>query len=277
MSLYVNTNVASLEAQRSLATNALDQAVTFQRLSSGLRINTAADDAAGLAIAEQMQADVRSYSMAERNTNNAVSMVQTAEGALGQVSSILQRLRELTVQAANGDLTAVDRGYLDGEFVALKDEITRIFDNTKFNGATLLSGVANTVDFQVGIDNTTSDRLAVAFGGQSLTTLGIAASTLSGATAANAQAAIGAIDTAITVSNTLRAGFGSSLNRLSATVSNLQSMRTNLSAAHGRVRDVDVAEETAKMARQQVLMQAGVSILVQANQAPQLALSLLKG
>ncbi len=277
MSLYVNTNVASLEAQRSLATNARDQAMTFQRLSSGLRINTAADDAAGLAIAEQMQADVRSYSMAERNTNNAVSMVQTAEGALGQVSSILQRLRELTVQAANGDLTAVDRGYLDGEFVALKDEITRIFDNTKFNGKNLLSGAATTVDFQVGIDNTTSDRLSVAFGGQSLTTLGIVASTLAGATATNAQAAIGAVDNAITATNTLRAGFGSSLNRLSATVSNLQSMRTNLSAAHGRVRDVDIAEETSKMARQQVLMQAGVSILAQANQSPQLALSLLKG
>lgn len=277
MALYVNTNVPSLEAQRSLSMNSAAQATTYQRLSSGLRINTAADDAAGLAIAEQMQGDIRSYTMAERNTNNAVSMVQTAEGALGQVSTILQRLRELTVQASNGDMAATDRGYLDQEFTALKEEINRIFDNTKFNGKNLLAGVATTIDFQVGIDNTTSDRLSVVFGGQSLTTLGINASTLAGATAVNANAAISAVDTAISATNTLRAGFGASLNRLSVTVSNLQSMRTNLSAAHGRIRDVDVAEETSKMARQQVLMQAATSILSQANQSPQLALSLLKG
>jgi flagellin len=277
MALYINTNVPSLEAQRSLATNSASQAVTFQRLSSGLRINSAADDAAGLAIAEQMQADVRSYSMAERNTNNAISMVQTAEGALGQVSSILQRLRELSVQAANGDLSTIDRGYLDQEFNAMKEEITRIFDNTKFNGTNLLAGAATTIDFQVGIDNTTSDRLSMAFGGQSLTTLGINASVLAGATPAAAQASISAVENAITATNTLRATFGASLNRLAVTVSNLQSMRTNLSAAHSRIRDVDVAEETSKMARQQVLMQAGTAILSQANQSPQLALSLLKG
>jgi flagellin len=277
MALYINTNVPSLEAQRNLASNSSNQAVTFQRLSSGLRINSAADDAAGLAVAEQMQADVRSYSMAERNTNNAISMVQTAEGALGQVSSILQRLRELSVQAANGDLSTVDRGYLDQEFTAMKEEITRIFDNTRFNGRNLLSGAATTVDFQVGIDNTTSDRLSMAFGGQSLTTLGIDATSLAGATPAAAQASIAAVEGAITATNTLRANFGASLNRLAVTVSNLQSMRTNLSAAHGRIRDVDVAEESSKMARNQVLMQAGTAILTQANQSPQLALSLLKG
>lgn len=277
MALYINTNVSSLEAQRNLASNSSNQAVTFQRLSSGLRINSAADDAAGLAVAEQMQADVRSYSMAERNTNNAISMVQTAEGALGQVSSILQRLRELSVQAANGDLSTVDRGYLDQEFTAMKEEITRIFDNTRFNGRNLLSGAATTVDFQVGIDNTTSDRLSMAFGGQSLTTLGIDATSLAGATPAAAQASIAAVEGAITATNTLRANFGASLNRLAVTVSNLQSMRTNLSAAHGRIRDVDVAEESSKMARNQVLMQAATAILTQANQSPQLALSLLKG
>jgi flagellin len=277
MALYINTNVPSLEAQRNLASNSSNQAVTFQRLSSGLRINSAADDAAGLAVAEQMQADVRSYSMAERNTNNAISMVQPAEGALGLVSSILQRLRELSVQAANGDLSTVDRGYLDQEFTAMKEEITRIFDNTRFNGRNLLSGAATTVDFQVGIDNTTSDRLSMAFGGQSLTTLGIDATSLAGATPAAAQASIAAIEGAITATSTSRANFGASLNRLAVTVSNLQSMRTNLSAAHGRIRDVDVAEESSKMARNQVLMQAGTAILTQANQSPQLALSLLKG
>jgi flagellin len=277
MALYVNTNVSSLEAQRSLATNTMQQATTFQRLSSGLRINTAADDAAGLAIAERMSAAVRSYGMAERNTNNAVSMAQTAEGALGQVSNILQRLREITIQAANGDVTATDRGYLDQEFTAMKEEITRIFDNTSFNGKQLLGGAATTIDFQVGIDNTTSDRLQMAFGGMDLTALGINASNVAGATPANAQAAISAIDGAITATNTKRADFGASMNRLQVTVANLQSMKTNLSAAHGRIRDVDVAEESSKMARQQVLMQAGTAVLSQANQSPQLALKLLQG
>ncbi len=275
MALYVNTNVSSLEAQRSLSANTMQQAVTFQRLSSGLRINTAADDAAGLAISERMSAAVRSYGMAERNTNNAVSMASTAEGALSQVSSILLRLREITIQAANGDVTATDRGYLDQEFTAMKEEIARIFDNTTFNGKQLLGGAATTIDFQVGIDNTTSDRMQIAFGGLDLTALGINASTVSGATPVNAQAAITAIDGATTNTNTKRADFGSSMNRLQVTVANLQSMKTNLSAAHGRIRDVDVAEETSKMARQQVLMQAGVSVLPQANQTPQLALKLL--
>jgi len=277
MALYINTNVSSLEAQRNLSANSISQSTTFQRLSSGLRINTAADDAAGLAIAERMNAAVRSYGMAERNTNNAVSMAQTAEGAMGQVSNILQRLREITIQAANGDVTATDRGYLDQEFTAMKEEITRIFDNTSFNGKQLLGGAATTIDFQVGIDNTTSDRLQMAFGGMDLTSLGINASSVSGATAANAQAAITAIDGAITATNTKRADFGASMNRLQVTVANLQSMKTNLSAAHGRIRDVDVAEESSKMARQQVLMQAGVSVLSQANQSPQLAMKLLQG
>lgn len=277
MALYVNTNVSSLEAQRNLSANTMQQATTFQRLSSGLRINTAADDAAGLAISERMGAAIRSYGMAERNTNNAVSMAQTAEGALSQVSSILQRLREVTIQAANGDVTATDRGYLDQEFTAMKEEITRIFDNTSFNGKQLLGGAATTIDFQVGIDNTTSDRLQMAFGGLDLTALGINASNVAGATPANAQAAITAIDGAITATNTKRADFGASMNRLQVTVANLQSMRTNLSAAHGRIRDVDVAEESSKMARQQVLMQAGVSVLSQANQSPQLAMKLLQG
>lgn len=277
MALYINTNVSSLEAQRSLAMNSTRLSTSFQRLSSGLRINSAADDAAGLAIAEQMSADVRSYSMAERNTNNAVSMVQTAESALGQISSILQRMRELSVQGANGDLTAIDRGYLDQEFSASKDEITRIMESTKFNGQDLLAGPAQAIDFQVGIANTTSDRITMNFGGNTLTTLGVNTATLTGATAANAQAAIDFVDTAISNTSSMRAQMGAWQNRLQVTVSNLQSMRTNLSAAHGRITDVDVAEETSQMSRQQVLMQAGTAILAQANQSPQMALQLLKG
>jgi flagellin len=277
MPLYINTNVSSLEAQRSLSNTAANQAVTFQRLSSGLRINTAADDAAGLAIAEQMKADLRSYTIAERNTNNAISMVQTGEGALGGISNMLQRMRELAVQSANGDLTSVDRGYVDLEFTQLKEEITRIVDSTKFNGKDLLGGAATTIEFQVGIDNTTSDRLAINFGGLTITDLGLATSNVAGTDATAARVAIDEVEAAITVVSGRRAVFGASLNRMQTTIANLQSLRTNVSAAHGRIRDADVAEESSLLARQQVLLQAGTAVLSQANQAPQLALQLLRG
>jgi flagellin len=276
MALYINTNVASLEAQSNLSKTQKDQATNFQRLSSGMRINSAADDAAGLAIKENLNAQVKSFSVAERNSNNAISMAQTAESALGQVGTILTRMRELSVQGANGDLGATDRGYLDTEFQSLRSEITRISDSTIFNSKQLLSGAATTITFQVGINNTTSDRIDVSFGGVDLTALGLAATNVAGATAATSQTAIGAIDTAISTVSSRRASFGASMNRLSTTVSNLQSMRTNMSAAHSRIADVDVAEETASMARNQVLSQAAVSVLSQANQSPQLALSLLR-
>jgi flagellin len=276
MALYINTNVASLEAQSNLSKTQKDQATNFQRLSSGMRINSAADDAAGLAIKENLNAQVKSFSVAERNSNNAISMAQTAESALGQVGSILTRMRELAVQGSNGDLGATDRGFLDTEFQSLRSEITRISDSTIFNSKQLLSGAATTITFQVGINNTTSDRIDVSFGGVDLTALGLAATNVAGATAATSQAAITSIDSAISTVSSRRASFGASMNRLSTTVSNLQSMRTNMSAAHSRIADVDVAEETASMARNQVLSQAAVSVLSQANQSPQLALSLLR-
>ena len=276
MALYINTNVASLEAQSNLSKTQKDQATNFQRLSSGMRINSAADDAAGLAIKENLNAQVKSFSVAERNSNNAISMAQTAESALGQVGSILTRMRELAVQGANGDLGTTDRGYLDTEFQSLRSEITRISDSTIFNSKQLLSGAATTITFQVGINNTTSDRIDVSFGGVDLAALGLAATNVTGATATNSQAAITSIDAAISTVSSRRASFGASMNRLSTTVSNLQSMRTNMSAAHSRIADVDVAEETASMARNQVLSQAAVSVLSQANQSPQLALSLLR-
>lgn len=276
MAITINTNVASLDAQRNLSRTQSDQRVNFQRLSSGMRINSASDDAAGLGISVNLQAQVRSLSVAERNTNNAVSMAQTAESALGQVGGILTRMRELAVQGSNGDLGATDRGYLDTEFQSLRSEITRIADSTVFNGRQLLGGAATTITFQVGIQNTTSDRIDVGFGGVDLTALGIAATNVSGATAANSQAAITSLDTAISTVSSRRALFGASMNRMSSTVSNLQSMRSNMSAAYSRIADVDVADETASMARNQVLSQAAVSVLAQANQAPQLALSLLR-
>ncbi len=277
MPLYIQTNISSMEAQRSLSANQTGLQTSFQRLSSGLRINSAADDAAGLAISDQMQADVRSYAVAERNTNNAVSMAQTADGAMGQISSIMQRMRELAEQSANGDMNTTDRSYIDTEFTALKSEIDRIGQSTQFNGISLLSGAANTIAFQVGISNTPSDQLNVVFGGVDLTSLGLNATSVGGATATNAQNALGSIDAALTALSTRRADFGAALNRMQTTVSNLQSMRTNLSAASSRIRDVDVAEETSTMAKKQVLTQAAAAVLSQANQAPQLALSLLKG
>lgn len=277
MALYVNTNVSSLEAQRNLSTTQRTLSTSFQRLSSGMRINTAADDAAGLAIAEQMNAGIKSYAVAERNTNNAVSMAQTAESALGQLSGIVTRMRELAVQGANGDLTATDRGYLDTEYSSLKSEIDRIVQATRFNDKDLLAGPVTNIDFQVGIDNTAADRITLNFGGVDVAALGLTASTLGGATAANSQTSIDTLDAALQGISTRRADFGAMLNRMQGTISNLQSMRTNLSAAHSRIRDVDVAEESSLLAQKQVLMQASTAILTQANQSPQLALSLLKG
>lgn len=277
MALYVQTNIASLEAQRNLAGTQKALQANFQRLSSGYRINSASDDAAGLGISEQMNAQIRSYAVAERNTNNGISMAQTAEGALGQIGSMLQRLRELAVEGANGDLTTTDRGFLDTEFTQLKQEIDRISTSTTFNGQALLSGTANTITFQVGINNSVNDQIDVVFGGVDLTSLGLNASSVTGATATNAQGAIDDVDAAIATISTQRSSYGAAMNRMQITVSNIQSMRTNLSAANSRIKDVDVAEETAAMARNQVLSQAGAAVLAQANQAPQLAMSLLRG
>lgn len=275
MSLVINTNVASLQAQKNLAASQSALASNFSKLSSGMRINGAADDAAGLAISENMQAQVRSYAVAERNTNNAVSMAQVAESGLGQVSGILSRMRELAVQGSNGDLGSTDRDYLNTEFTALRGEISRLADSTKFNGKDLMSGASTNFDFQVGINNSSADKITLAFGGVTLTNLGIDSSTVDGADATNSLASINSIDSAIATVSTQRASYGAAMNRLSYTIANTQSIRTNLSAANSRIRDVDVAEETASMARNQVLQQAGVSVLAQANQSPQMALKLI--
>ena len=276
MALYLQTNPASLEAQRNLANTQRALGQNFQRLSSGYRINSAADDAAGLGVSEQLRAAVRSYAVAERNTNGGLSMVQTADSALGQIGSMLQRMRELAVEGANGDLQSTDRGYLDTELGALKLEITRIVDSSSFNGQVLLGGAASTITFQVGAYNVVQDTISVAFNGVDLTTLGLAPVTVSGATAANAQNAIDAVDGAISAISSERSKFGAAMNRFSTTVSNIQSMRTNLAAAESRIRDVDVAEETASLARNRVLAEAGAAVLAQANQAPQLAMTLLR-
>lgn len=203
-------------------------------------------------------------------------MVQTADSALGQIGSMLQRMRELAVEGANGDLQSTDRGYLDTELASLKLEITRIVDSSSFNGQVLLGGAASTITFQVGAYNVVEDTISVAFNGVDLTTLGLSPVTLSGVTAANAQSAITAVDGAISAISSERSKFGAAMNRFSTTVSNIQSMRTNLAAAESRIRDVDVAEETASLARNRVLAEAGAAVLAQANQAPQLAMTLLR-
>jgi flagellin len=274
MALYIQTNVSSMVAQTNLSKTQNAMQTSFSRLSSGYRINSAADDAAGLGISESMVAQIRSYGVAERNANDGISMAQTADGAAAQVGGILTRLRELGVQSMNGSLQATDRANLDTEFQALLSEVDRISEVTKFNGTDLLKA-ATTVNFQVGIGTTTNDQISVAFGGVTTTDLTISGKSV--ATDTGAKTAVDAIDVAITKVSTKRATFGTAMNRLQSTVSNIQSMKTNMSAANSRIRDVDVAEESAAMARQQVLSQAGSSILAQANQAPQLALSLLRG
>jgi flagellin len=271
MSLVIQTNVASLAAQKNLSGNQKALMSSFNRLSSGLRVNTAADDAAGLAISESMKSQIRSYTVAERNASDGISMAQTAEGALGEVHGVLGRLRELAMQSANGSLSDADRGYLNTEFGQLTSEITRIQDSAKFNGVTLIGSASTNVTFQVGLASTGSDQITLQFG-----SLSMASVTGAGvSTAATALAALSTIDAAIAAVSDKRATFGAAMNKMEVATSNIQTMRLNLSAANSRIVDVDVAHETSRMSRNQVLTQAGVSILAQANQLPQMAFGLL--
>jgi flagellin len=275
--LTIQTNVASLQAQKNLNGVQKGLNVSFNRLSSGYRINSAADDAAGLAISDSFQAQIRSYSVAERNANDGISMAQTAEGSLGQMTGLLQRMRELAVQSANGSNSSTDRGYLNTEFSQLKAEIGRIQTSTKYDGNALIGASTSSISFQVGISASTTDRISVTFGGLSMTTLLGSGEVITGSTASKALTAIGDIDAALGKVETARARFGAVMNRFETTTSNIQTVRTNLAAANSRIRDVDVAEESAALSRSQVLSQAAASVLAQANQAPQLALGLLRG
>jgi flagellin len=276
MAINIQTNVTSLETQRYLSKTQASLTKNFTKLSSGFRVNTAADDAAGLAISESMRTQIRSYVVAERNTNDALSMTQTAESVLGEMHNILGRMRELAMQGANGSMTSTDRGYLDTEFTALKQEITRMQSSARFNGRALIAATAESITFQIGLNNTSSDQLTLTFGGLGLTTLLAATTNVGGSTTGNSLATLGKIDGALTTISTNRAKYGSTMNRLEVAVSSIQTMRLNLSAANSRIRDVDVAEETAALSRNQILSQAGASVLAQANQLPQLALSLLQ-
>jgi len=280
MSITINTNTSSLNAQRNLNGTQNRLQGNLGRLSTGLRINTAADDAAGLAISEKLKSQVRSLGQAERNANDGVSLLQTAEGAMNEVSGIMTRMRELAVQSANGTLGGTERGYLNDEFTALSSEIDRIADVTEFNGQKLLDGSSTGLSMQVGINATTSDRLSVSISDMHANQLGTVSGSMVSdidiSSVTGAQNALGIIDGAISDISAARAGLGAVQNRLNVTISNLGSARENLSAANSRIRDVDVASETADMTRNNILMQAGVSVLAQANQMPSVALSLLR-
>jgi len=276
--ISVVTNVSSLQAQRNLnnSTNALQKSI--ERLSSGLRVNRAADDAARLAISEQIRTNLKGLKQAERNANDNISLIQTAEGALNEITGVVSRMRELAIQASNeGTMDSTQRGYLNQEFTLLQSELDRIVNVSEYNGQKLLdgsiSGTANQLDFQVGMNNTANDRISMSIATTSTTGLGINDDSLS--TSSQAQAAVSALDAALKTVNTERATLGATQNRLEMTLSNLGNMYENLSAADSRLRDVDVAEEAAAMSRAQILNQAGTSVLAQANQIPQSALSLI--
>ena len=276
MGLRVNTNVVSINAQRNLASVTQNLAVNFRRLATGLRISGAADDAAGLAISERLRAQIRSLEQAKRNANDGISLVSTGEGALNEVSSILIRLRELAVQAANGSTSDQDRATLDEEFQILIGEINRIGRSTEFNGIKLLDGSTSAISFQVGFGITSGiDTLNVSLSPALSTSLAL--QSLDIGSAGDISYAISSVDAAINTVSSLRGRFGAVQNRLISTIANLGIQVENISAAESRIRDVDVALETAQLTRNSILQQASIAILAQANAQPQSALALLNG
>lgn len=276
MGLRIATNVQSMNAQRNLSTSFEKQASALNKLSSGQRITKAGDDAAGLAISEKLKGSIRSMQQANRNANDGISLIQTAEGGINEVSNILLRLRELSVQAASDTVGDVERGFTDKEFQNLKSEIDRISNVTKFNGTNLLNGSGKTLDFQVGIENSPeNDRLQYATA-QTDVTLGHLGLSDSGTMSKeSAQNNLAKIDMAIQSVNENRAGLGALQNRLSSTVNNLSISTENLAAANSRIRDTDMASESSELTKQSILSQAGTAVLSQANSSQNLALKLL--
>lgn len=276
MGLRIGTNVAALNAQKNLYMTNINANRSMARLASGFRINQAADDAAGLAISENLKGQIRGLRQANRNANDGISLVQVAEGSLNEVSNMLIRLRELGVQASSDTIGETERKFLDVEYQQLKSEIQRITESTKFNGYDLLNGTGGMIDIQVGVNNDPfQDRISFNAGAanSSLEALGLVAESVG--TKEGAQLSLDVIDRALTSVNAIRANFGALQNRLVSTSNNLLIADENLSAANSRIRDTDVAAETSEMTRNNILMQAGVSVLGQANQSQQLALKLL--
>lgn len=276
MGLRIATNVASLNAQKNLRVTKNGMERSLARLSSGYRINQASDDAAGLAISEKLRGQIRGMKQAGRNAEDGISLVQMAEGGLNEVSNMLIRLRELGVQAASDTIGDTERKFLDVEYQQLKSEIQRIAEVTEFNDRDLLNGTGGVYDIQVGANNDSfKDRISFnsSAANATLEALGLTAETLT--TKAGAQQSLTKIDSAMVQVNAMRANFGAIQNRLNSTIANLAIANENLSAANSRVRDADLAEETAELTRNSILLQAGSSVLGQANQVQQMALKLL--
>jgi len=276
MGLTINTNVSALNAQNNLrrSKESLDSA--FEKISTGQRINKSADDAAGLAMSENLKGQIRSLGQATRNANDGISFVQVAEGSLNEVSNILTRLRELSVQASSDTIGNKEREYVDVEVQQLKDEVQRIASVTKFNNVKMLNGEAPEVELQVGTGNDPfEDRLKLNLAENNVTLSNLGIDGISFKEKSGAQEAIGSIDNAINIVNSNRANLGATQNRLLSTVNNLQASTENLSAANSRVRDADIAREVSEMVRSNVLQQSGVAVLAQANNSPKVALGLL--
>jgi len=277
MALSINTNDVAINAKYNLENTQSSEATSIQRLSSGLRINSAKDDAAGLAISQRMQAQINGMNVGIQNTNDAIALSQTADGALGQVSTSLQRMRELAVEAANSTNTSSDRTNLNAEYSQLQSEIQRVLTTTQFNGQAILAGNAGTQNFQVGANSTDQVSLTTTEMDTNSTITAVTNSTQSDITTqSNASSAIAAIDAALDKVNSERANYGAYENRFQSVVQTLQVATQNQSDAMGQIVDADYATETSNLTRTQILQQAGTSMLAKANAAPQTVLSLLQ-
>jgi flagellin len=277
MGLRINTNVASLNAQRNLSSTRVSQQKVLEQLSSGQRINRAGDDAAGLAISENLKAQIRGLGQAERNAQDGISLVQIAEGGLSETSNILIRLRELAVQAASDTIGATERKFLNVEFEQLTAEMDRISNSTEFNRVPLLNGTGAVFDIQIGTRNDPlSDRLTFDASSADVNVAALGLNLASVSDKISAQNSLGSIDSAIVSVSGIRADFGALQNRLQSTINNLQISVENLSAANSRVRDTDIASATAELTKNNILMQAGTSVLAQANQSTTSALTLIQ-
>lgn len=276
MALRISTNVQALAAQRYLTGNAETQNRALEKLSSGSRINRAGDDAAGLAISEKLRANIRSMKQAIRNANDGVGLVQTAEGGMNEISNILVRLRELSIQSASDTIASTERGFVDKEVQNLKAEIDRISSSTEFNGIRLLNGTADALEIQVGLYNDpTNDRFVFDTKPNATTLDALGLGDISTMTRESSQSNLSMLDNAITKLNENRSSLGALQNRLQSSINNMTIYRENLEGANARIRDTDMAEETSELTKANILSQAAISVLGQANQNPQMALKLL--
>ncbi len=274
MSIIVNNNPASISAQRNLGVSTASLGRSVERLSSGLRITRAADDAAGLGLSETLRAHIRSINQAVRNSSDGISLTQIADGAAAPIGNLLGRLRELASQSSSGTVGATERSYIDQEFLALRSEIDRIAQVTEFNGQALTSGSSISFTMQVGFKSGSGNTLTMDL--NQLTISALSLSSVNVSTSANAQSALSNIDSAISAVATARAEYGSLQNRFEATIANLEISSENLTAAESRIRDADIAYETSQFTKNQVLVQTGIAVLAQANTLPQQALALLQ-